>query len=530
MHEPTASLSTGGLVALMCALLAACGGASPSSPTTAEPAAPITSPPSGAPMESSAEVTALLRDVLVPAMCPKLLGSFIGLPGEGDARGPAAGTLPSVGRWWIRRCETNIEGPRLALRLGGAGWTWVDRESRGFRVRQYVLFEADVALSANVAIGYDEARQVVSLWMRPEGGVVATVEPRGVVSAEATGFFSSVIGGALAIAGDSVSDRARAEAQEIGSAQMRERLANGFTMTFVLDSRQMDFMVGALDRGQVPERPYATDHGTPWIVNQRSMVWPGGLDVIGPLSFEDGGDQLLDVVLEEGSAAVIRSVCVEPMTRYLDARYRMPPTTAPPPGGQDLVSLVEGAERSVRIPRADCETLLVVVPDARATLPIKLRYRVSHASVAATATGATTPSAPPPAAPRRARIRILGLTVSSQNPAGHDWDLVGGDADLYVVTASIPLGREVDRTPTARDSSTATFDRWLPGAYEMGVDMPLRFTVYDADTTTDEVVGTADFDASHIPRASGDVSLSVRSLEAVPTQTGSLRLRVEPLP
>ena len=64
---------------------------------------------------------------------------------------------------------------------------WVDREASGFRVRQYLLFEGRAALGADVAVGYDRARRVASLWMRPAAGVTASNVPQGMVSPEPTG-------------------------------------------------------------------------------------------------------------------------------------------------------------------------------------------------------------------------------------------------------------------------------------------------------------------------------------------------------
>lgn len=513
--------------------LSHCGSANTprTEPTTTAPAARAGGEAPAAPA-SDAEVRALITEVLTPQLCPKLLGSFIGLPGEGTARGPAAGTLATTGRWWIRRCNARVANDRLELTMGGQGWNWVDREASGFRVRQYVLFEADAQLSADVAVGYDRARRIASLWMTPAEGVTAHVTPRGAVSAEATGIFTAVIGAALPLTGASASDRARAQAEEIGSTQMRERLGAGFTMTMALDRHQVDFMVGALARGEVPERPYPHDTTAPWQINQRSMIWPGGIDVVGPVDLSSG-PQGLDVQLEEGEGAAIRAVCADPMTQYLDARFRDPSSRVPPPAGTPVIEVAQvGAARHVVIPPASCPTLLVIVPRPGTTLPIKLRYRVApEGSAPAVAGGTTAPAAATPAAPsrpQRVRIQIAGATVSPHNASNHDWDVVGGEADVYVVTASVPLRREIDRTPVVEDHNTATWGRWLPGGYDLSQDFPLRFTVYDEDSTSDELIGTVDLDAAAIPNTAGEVALPVRTTGAVPVQMGTLRLRIEP--
>lgn len=474
-------------------------------------------PPDGNPGEASDEVRALVTEALTPQLCPRLLGSFIGLPGPGEARGPAAGTLASAGRWWIRTCTANVQGDRVELAIGGPGWTWVDQETSGFRVRQYVLFEADARLGASVSVGYDRARRVASLWMTPAAGVTAHVTPRGAVSAEPTGLFATVVGAALPLTGASASDRARAQAEQTGSTQMRERLAAGFTMTLGLDTRQVDFMVGALARGETPERPYPPEPGVVWQVNGRAVVHPGGLDAIGPLDVTS--PQRLDVTLEEGDGAAVRAVCADAFGRYFDARLRDPAARPPPPSGTHVLELrAANAPQRATLPTLGCPTLLLVAPRAGSALPARVRYRVAPEA------GGAAPATP---ALRRVRVQVVGVTVSPQNPSGHDWDVVGGEADPLVVTASIPLRREVDRTPSVQDRNEVTWHRWLPGAYDLANELPLRFSVYDEDSASNELIGAADLDARAVPEAGGDVALPLRTSGAVPTQTGTLRLRVE---
>jgi hypothetical protein len=509
-----------------CGLLGGSSATTPTaSPTSTGASATGTSTataPAPAPVDD--EVRTLVTHALTPQMCPRMLGSFIGLPGEGNASGPAAGALPSAGRWWIRSCDARAQGDRIVLSIGGPGWTWIDRETSGFRVRQYLLFEAQAELGADVAVGYERTSRIATLWMRPAEGVRATITPRGVVSAEATGFFSSVLGGVAAATGNSISERARQQAGELGSTMLRDRLAVGFTMTLALDRNQVDFMVGSLQRGEVPERPYPPTTHAPWVVNQRSTVWPGGLDVVGPVDPRNGRLGI-DLALEEGDGATVRATCAETLTRYFDARFRTPDVAPPaPPAGVIVAELSAGAEPQhltlpEAIPGGPCALLLTIAPRG-ANLPARLRYRVAPEAPGA----AVTPTA------RRVRIQVVGATVSHENASGRAWDLVGGEADLTAVTASIPLGRAIDTAPVIADHDNATWNRWLPGNYDVARDLPLRFSVFDDDATTRELIGVADLDAARVPAATGDFTLPLRSEGAVPRQTGTLRLRVEVLP
>lgn len=477
---------------------------------------------------SDPEIVALVTEALTPQLCPKLQGSYLGLPGEGGATGTAAGRDPSWGRWWIRTCEARVQGDRIELHLGGNGWTWVDRQADGFRVRQYLLFDASASLSANVTVGFDRTRRIASLWMTPAPGVEATITPRGMVNAEAEGFFATVLGGVARVTGASVSERARTQAAEMGSTRLRERLAAGFTMTFALDTHQTDFMVGALQRGEVPERPFAASAGGPWLVNQRSTVWPGGVDVVGPFTAGAQDGLALDIALEEGDGASVQLACESDITRYFDARFRTPDAPPPPPHGGPLAELaLDGVERHITLPAAPvgssvpaCPMVLLLSPRAGATLPARLRYRIAP----------TTRDAPAANVRRRVRIAVVGVTVSPNNPQGHAWDLVGGEADTLVVTASVPLHREIDRTPVAQDHNTATWNRWLPGTYDATLDLPLRFTVFDDDATSREEIGAADLDARALPEAAGEFSIPVRAQGTLGNQTGALRLRIENVP
>jgi hypothetical protein len=404
---------------------------------------------------------------------------------------------------------------------------WVDREAMGFRIRQYFLFEADAQMSADVQLGYDRVHRVASIWMSHAQGATAHVTPRGLVSAEPTGIFASIVGAALPLTGASASDRAREQAGTIGSQMFAERLSTGFTMTLSMATRQVDFMVGALERGEVPQRPFPSDTPHPWQANARSMVWPGGLDVIGPIDVSQE-IQGLDIELEEGQGATVRVVCASAMEPYFDARLRANGSTAQPPPSSGLIDLAPGnGVRHVRLPAVmTCPTLLLVAPRADSQLPVRVRYRVAPEPAASTANAQAAPQRP-----QRVRIQIVNASIRTQTASNHDWDVIGGEADPYVVVASVPRGREVHRTSPVSDNNNPGWNQWLPGAYDLGSDFPLRFSAIDEDGTTDEDIGAADLTVDAIPvgTAASDVALPLRTAGAVPVQTGTLRLRVEPM-
>lgn len=501
-------------------------------------ACPPATPTAGGETGSPDELSELMAELIAPRICQQVTGAFIGLPGDETHEGPAAGLDPSVGRWWIRRCAADVVDQQLRVAIGGPGWTWLDRESTGFRVRQYLRFEAEATFTASLHVGYDARTRVASIWLRPAPGVTAHVEPTGLVQAEATGVFSSLLGGILDLTGSSASDRARTQAAEEGSQRLTERLATGFTVTYQLDSAQMDFMLGELQRGQTPERPWPLTPGA-WIVNERSMVWPGGMDVLGPIP-PDAGEVTLEAELEEGDGAVMRRVCEDDLHRWLDGAWSG--RQQAPPG--EPVAELRATHRPHRaaLTAAGCRSLLIVSPTARASLPARLRYRVTPVEapppgggvVVANQGGTTGASGSAPTGPtpggvarRTVRIQIRSVAVNAENASGGSWDLFRGDPDPYIVVSSIAEGRELHRTNVVDDTREARLDVWLPAAVRLD-QLPVRFVVYDEDVAGDEVIGSADLEASQISDAQVDITLDLRSQGSTPGQTGVLRLRLQP--
>jgi len=496
-------------------------------PTASQECAPT----SGGEEGTADELSELMAEMIAPRICERVIGSFIGLPGEETHEGPAGGRDPSVGRWWIRRCDAQVHDGRLQVVFGGPGWTWLDRESTGFRVRQYLRFDASASFNASLHIGYDGRTRIASVWLRPQPGVRAVIEPTGLVQAEATSVFSSMLGGLLSMSGESASDRARAQAAAEGSGRLSEKLQAGFTVTYQLDTEQMDFMLGQLPRGVTPERPYEPT-GSAWLLNERSTVWPGGIDVLGPVP-EDAGQVTLDLELEEGGGALVRRVCAADLHAWLEAAWAGQAPQAL--DGATVATLGEAhAPQRLALSAMTCPTLLVVTTQEGARVPATARYRVTSAEVPVRTQveGATTPS-PATTSPgassaaRSFRLQIRSLVIEAEDAEGDDWDVVGGDPDPYVVVTSVREGRELHRTPIIDDSREPRYDQWLPSAVPVSA-LPIRLVVYDDDVGGDEVVGVAIIEASHVGATNADLTLELGARGAGARRTGVVRIRIQP--
>jgi hypothetical protein len=481
------------------------------------------------------DVSTLLVDVITPRLCQSLRGSFIGLPGEGGHSGPQSGLDPTAGRWWIRECTATEHDGMLDLSISGTGWTWVDRESMGFQVRQYLRFDANARFTASMEMAYDRPNRIVTIWMRPQGSVDANVSPRGMVEARATGVLSGMLGGLLEIGGSSPNDQARQQVAAEGGQRLRDRFGAGFTVTYAMAQEQMDFMVGALERGQLPERPYPSEAGVVWSVNQRLAVWPGGLDVIGPID-GDRGAHTLDFQLEEGQAATIDAVCASDFEVFYD--HVLQGVQATPPSGTRVLEITRlGEQQRVTLPAMSCPMLLLVNTPTTATMALRARARIydgAHGTVVATAAGTgaasgvgTSSSA---GGPRPMRVRLAGMTVATASATGSRWDMIGSEPDPYVIVVSVPGMREIERTAVVADQHEINLDHWLPGAYHLE-DMPLRFSVYDDDVGADELIGVAELSREQAMAAGGaEQRLEIRTPGDVPQVLGILRVAVQPVP
>lgn len=479
------------------------------------------------------DVGTLLVDVITPRLCESLRGSFIGLPGEGGHTGPASGIDPTAGRWWVRECTAVEHDGLLDLSITGTGWSWTDRESMGFQVRQYLRFDASARFTASMELAYDRPNRIVTIWMRPQGAVDASVTPRGLVEARATGVVSGMLGGLLELSGSSASARARTQVAEEGSQRLRDRFGAGFTVTYAMSHEQMDFMVGALQRGQLPERPYPAEPGVVWSVNQRLAIWPGGLDVIGPIDGNRGG-HTIDFEMEEGEGVTIDAVCQADFERFYDLMLQGAPATAPV--GQRVLDVTQlNHPERVNLPTLTCPTLLLATTRPTATMPIVARTRIFQTAVppATTAAGqtptaggtTTTSTTAGRPAGRPVRVRIQGMTIATVAGTGSRWDMIGGEPDPYVVVVSVPGQREIERTQVVADQHEITLDHWLPGAYHPS-DLPLRMSVYDDDVGADELIGVAELSAADAARG-GEVRLEIRTTSDVPQTLGTMRLVIQ---
>jgi C2 domain-containing protein len=532
---------------LLLLALPACGGARAAAP-------PPAAPP---PVRVAAEDPgwrALATDSLVHDLCPKVMDRFVGLPGwpgEEGLAGADAGRATSAGRWWIQRCTAERDGDRLRLVLAGPGWMFLDRQDSGFQVRQYVFFDATATLVGDVDVAYDREEQLFTIWLSPAGGegVQAQVQATGNVAATASSSFTAVVDSlSLGAATSYASDTAREQVAAIGAAQMRDRLARGMTITSDVRTHQADFMLGALPRGERPRRPYVVDDGSTWVANERTGVWPGGLDVLGP--FEPRTRPLeARVEVEQGAGILIRSTCA-PAFRSALSTALAPGVAGSTPAvfeSETVFRVDRGGETRLDLGRGDCDRYLVISTIPGAPDPAEARILVHEAEPPAplptvvvasastepdgpTVTGSDTrqPAPPPPApAPTTMRVKIREVRVLERQPDGSAWDVVNGPVpDVFVVAYRDSV--LAARTPVVSDRYDVTFDTVLDQPVDRSGHTVLRFDVVDEDAAFDDPIGSVNLPAAQLPARAGEVRLALHLPNQEQTPSGWLVLWVEP--
>ncbi len=361
------------MLVLALALAPACGGA------PARPAEHGLVPPPTRTAAQDRSVRSLLLDLAAAQLCKRLTGTFVALPDSDAATGPAAGASPSAGRLWIEHCEATRHDNKLALRLAGRGWTWVEKTAAGpmgtsFTVRGQLKFRSSVDLLGAIDLAYAEDARRVTLWVTPPSPADAHVVPTGAVPVAPNGGWSTFVAALGSALGASAADRARPMVEQQGSAQMADRLSRGFTFTVDLCTGQSDSIVGPLGNGEMPRRPWPED-GKRWLDNQRVRLRKGGLDAAGPFTSSDGAVHL-DLAVEHGPGVSVELLCADDAHRVLAAWLAGGDVPSPRPLAEQTVSA--GVTTFVEVDARSCPVVALVRPAASTTdaTPVVYRYRV----------------------------------------------------------------------------------------------------------------------------------------------------------
>jgi len=312
-------------LALGLTALTACGG---SKPPPASPYIPTI-------VRSSATHPAMVEmatDLLVRDICDRMRDQFLPIaeaPLSDEARN--LGDEPAGGRWWVRDCLATVTSGHMTLRLGGVGWTWVDRSKLGFKFQGYAYFQAQSSVVGDVDIDYDRSRHLVTLRFAPlaapeiSGGAVGTLRAGGFTNTISLGLFSGLAEGSAA-------DRVTEAVQRAAT----ERIGAGFVVFYSIDLRQF---VAFAPNDRMPFFPF-TD-GRRWLANERQILRPqaGSRHILGPYAAAPAIS--VDFVVRD-APAVYRLECARDLLAWMQPAAERHAPSLPPPQPQRSAVLPVG--------------------------------------------------------------------------------------------------------------------------------------------------------------------------------------------
>lgn len=255
-------------------------------------------------------VRALIVDVARHRACALLRDRFVPLPEDR----PGAPRRVTEGRLWVDRCVVRRDEDRLSLSLSGRGWQWVERSAAGplgssFTVRGTVRLETSLRMTSALDVRYEEDAHRVLVAMTPTETPTATVHPIGTIPIAPDGGWSSIIGGLGGLLGASPEAQARPLLEEQAALVVRRQLARGVTLGLDLCTGQPDLTFGPVGDGEAVEPPpFENEEGVLWLDNERVRLHPGGLDLSGPWS-TDEGDGTFELEVESGGPVEAWVLC-----------------------------------------------------------------------------------------------------------------------------------------------------------------------------------------------------------------------------
>jgi hypothetical protein len=229
----------------------------------------------------------------------------------------------------------------------------VSRDDPPYHLRQHVTFNVDARLQGAIErdVGWKDG--VLSLWFRSASANVDIV-PLGTLHVRADNVWASVLTRlALPIAGMDV-------AREAGETEVTERfeatLSRGFTLVYNLRGEQPDFALGLLREGEMPEHPFSD--GRPWFANERLILAPGGMHVLGP--FEPHEAISLDARVTFGPPLAWRRLCVSELEHAFAGVEDGDPVRVPDTAILDSGTLSGSRPPEARLGPVECRFYLVV--------------------------------------------------------------------------------------------------------------------------------------------------------------------------
>ena len=206
--------------------------------------------PSAKPVERGAvgdsDLRIMLTELASAKACELVRGQFRPL------RAPDRPDIVT-GVMWIRECKVSNVGNKVTVALAGNGWQWADQQQHkaggSFTIRQYVKFAMSATIPGTLDIAYAPNDHLVSLWFTPATPPEVTFTPLGDIDVDRKGLWSSVVGAAASVFGQSPEHMAKGEAREQGGRELEKQLADGLSITINLCTGLSRFHLGREPKG-----------------------------------------------------------------------------------------------------------------------------------------------------------------------------------------------------------------------------------------------------------------------------------------
>ncbi|HHH31691.1 MAG TPA: hypothetical protein ENK57_25540 [Polyangiaceae bacterium] len=305
-----------------------------------------------------AALRSLVAEVGAHRACELLRGRFLPLPEERTSRQHRT----AEGRLWVDECRVEREGSTLTAHVAGRGWQWVERTAPGpfgssFTVRGTVRLRASIDVTGAVDVTSDLTRHRALIAITPTEPPAAQVTPIGTIPLAPAGGWSGIIAGLGGLLGVSPRQQARPLLEQRAALTVRQQLADGVTVHLDLCTGQPDLLFGVVGDDEPIESPPFDEPGVRWVDNTRVHLHPGGLDLSGPWSTEEG-DGAFELVVESGGPVRAQILCAEPAAQLASSFLA---SGVVPGAAGDGVRTRSGSEQLVhergelRLSAAECE-------------------------------------------------------------------------------------------------------------------------------------------------------------------------------
>jgi len=258
---------------------------------------------------------ALMIDFAGYNACDRIRGQYIPLSSGGSS---SDGKKTNAGIIRIDSCSAGEVDPRhLRIELTGIGWQWIsrkkDRLGATFTVNDYAKFNVQISMVGTFDMAYNKGEHILTVWFVPTEPVDANLKVLGDVEVDTESLWSSMVGAAASLVGESPEKRAETTISTKGDRMFKSKLSKGMTLILDLCTGRHYFKLGSFPPGQLPE---SASKGKKFLVNSRGIIHEGGMLMAGP--FGSGKPVIARISPSRGTVEA-SIVCEESAKNLADA-------------------------------------------------------------------------------------------------------------------------------------------------------------------------------------------------------------------